>query len=174
MNLWTKRAFGATLALALCTAGAAQAQGYNNTGYIPAGSYQQSCQNIRVRGNRLRAECTNTSGQWVASSLQLNQCRGGDIANYNGQLTCARNGGYGRGNGYYGRGSGYYGGGGFNGTPGGSYQQSCQNIRMNGSVLTASCTNYQSQYVQSYLDVSRCARNDDIANVNGQLRCMYQ
>ena len=173
MNLWTKRSIGATLALALCAVGAVQAQGYNN-GPAPGGSYQQSCRDIRIRGNQLRAQCQTYSGQYVQTRLSLNRCSGGDIANNNGQLTCARSGGYGRGNGYYGPGQGYYNGGGFNGTPGGSYQQSCQNIQMNGSVLTASCTNYRSQYVQSYLDISRCTRNDDIANVNGQLRCMYQ
>jgi hypothetical protein len=173
MNLWTKRTIGATLALALCSVAAVQAQGYNN-GPAPSGSYLQSCQNIRVRGNMLRADCQQTNGQYVPTRLSLNRCGGGDIANDNGRLTCARIGGYGRGNGYYGRGQGYYNGGAFNGMPGGSYQQSCRNIQMNGSVLTASCTNYHSQYVQSYLDISRCTRSDDIANVNGQLRCMYQ
>jgi hypothetical protein len=168
MNRWTNLTLGASLILAACTIGTVQAQSY-----APAGSYQQSCQNIRVRGDELRAECTNTSGQYVRSSLALNACGNGDIANYNGQLTCARTGGYGRGAGYYGRGNGYYNGGSWSGIPGGSYQQSCTNARMNGSVLVANCTNDGGRSVRSFLDMSRCGRSDDVANIDGQLRCRY-
>src|ERR1700737_688787 len=69
---------------------------------IPSGSYQQSCSNIRVRGNQLFARCTNPQGVAVRSSIALNSCRGGDIVNSNGQLACNANvngNGYGYGNG---------------------------------------------------------------------------
>ena len=67
---------------------------------IPSGSYQQSCTNIRVRGDQLIARCTNPRGVAVRSSIALNSCRGGDIVNSNGQLACNSNGnGYGNGNG---------------------------------------------------------------------------
>ena len=53
--------------------------------------------------------------------------------------------------------------------PSGSYQQSCTNVWMNGSTLTASCSNNSGQLVRSSLDVNGC--RGDIANINGQLRC---
>ncbi|HEV2741333.1 MAG TPA: CVNH domain-containing protein [Candidatus Elarobacter sp.] len=68
---------------------------------IPSGSYQQSCTNIRVRGDQLTARCTNAQGTAVRSTIALNGCRNGDIVNSNGQLACNRNGngnGYGNGN----------------------------------------------------------------------------
>jgi CVNH domain len=66
---------------------------------VPSGSYQQSCTNIRVRGNQLTARCTNTQGVAVRSTIALNSCRNGDIGNSNGQLTClGANNGYGNGN----------------------------------------------------------------------------
>ena len=69
---------------------------------IPSGSYQQSCTNIRVRGDQLTARCTNAQGTAVRSTIAVNSCRNGDIVNSNGQLACNRNGygnGYGNGNG---------------------------------------------------------------------------
>ena len=63
---------------------------------IPSGSYQQSCTNIRVRGDQLTARCTNAQGTSIRSSIGLDSCRNGDIVNSNGQLACNGNGnGYG-------------------------------------------------------------------------------
>ncbi len=82
--------------------------------------------------------------------------------------------------GYYGHGNngGYYGNGGYGngnygyGLPPGSYQQSCMNARMNGSVLSATCTAANGSYVNSSVDVRRCqSRGSDIANRNGYLSC---
>jgi hypothetical protein len=77
--------------------------------------------------------------------------------------------------GYYGNRNGGndngYGGNGY-GLPPGSYQQSCNNARMNGSTLSASCTATNGQYINSSLDVRRCqSRGTDIANRNGYLSC---
>ncbi len=165
---------------------------------IPGGSYQQSCSNIRARGDRLTASCTASNGQLVRSSISLG-CRG-DIANSNGQLTCNGGGyGYNRNNGYsnnngYGnrRDSGYgthrdngYGNGGYNNgngygnngygnrngyAPGGSYQGSCSNVQMNGNMLSATCSASNGARITSTLDANRC-HGGDIANVNGRLRC---
>ncbi len=187
----------------------AQQYGYNN---VPSGSYQQSCNNLRMNGSTLSASCTAANGQRVYSSLNVNGCNG-DIANNNGHLTCNGNYGYngngrqGYGNGYgrdrdndndndndghhhhhhHNNGNGYYNNGGNNGygynngnygynngnygygVPGGSYQQSCTNVRMNGSTLSASCTAPNGNRVYSTLNVSRC--RNDIANRNGYLRC---
>ena len=75
----------------------ASAQQYGGYGYPPPGSYQQSCNNVQMRGSVLSASCTSTSGQRVYSSLNVNGCNG-DIANVNGRLSC--NGNYGYNNGY--------------------------------------------------------------------------
>jgi hypothetical protein len=156
---------------------------------VPSGSYQQSCQNIRMRGGLLTARCTGPNGL-VRTSIDPRTCRGGDIANNNGQLVC--NGGTGYGNGYgngrrhhhrdngygnggynngYGRG-GRYGNGNGNGygnVPSGSYQQSCTNAVMRGGVLTATCPGNGGSMTTS-IDPRSC-RGGDIANVNGRLQC---
>lgn len=153
--------------------------------YAPSGSYQQSCTNIRVRGNELSASCTSPNGSRVRSMIALNSCRGGDIANSNGQLVCNGNGnGYGRhrdngyGNGGYNNGNGYgnngynngngYGNNGY--APGGSYQQSCRNVRMSGGTLTASCPGPNGTWMRTSINPRSC-RGADIANRNGQLVC---
>jgi rSAM-associated Gly-rich repeat protein len=159
--------------------------------YAPSGSYQQSCTNIRVRGNELTASCTSASGARVRSTIALNSCRGGDIANSNGQLVCNGgngngrwrnrhrdngygNGGYNNGNGYgnngYNNGNGYGYGNGNGYAPGGSYQQSCRNIRMSGGTLTASCPTGNGNWVTTSINPRSC-RGADIANRNGQLVC---
>ena len=165
---------------------------------VPNGSYQQSCTNIRVRGDQLVARCNLPQGGTVRSSISVSSCSRGDIANVNGQLTCNGNGnGYGRGhrdggdrnngngNGYghngngngNGNGYGHNGNGNGNGNgygngyaPGGSYQGSCTNVQMNGSTLTASCTAPNGNRITSSINASQC-RGADIANINGRLAC---
>jgi len=127
------------------------------TPQIPAGSYQQSCRGITLSGNTLRAQCTNTQGRPVSSSLNLSNCRGQDISNDNGYLRC-----------------------GATGPrppvpptpqiPTGSYQQSCRGITLSGNTLRAQCTNTQGRPVSSSLDLNSC-RGQDIINDNGYLRC---
>jgi len=164
-------ALSAALVMSTLAGGTALAQMY---GAVPAGSYQQSCSNIRVRGNGLlMASCMNNSGQRVRSQIAYQSCRGADIGNIDGRLSCVRSGNY------YGRGQGRYGGrhgGRYRGgaLPAGSYQASCNNASMNGSTLSANCRNYSGAYMTSYLDVSQCRSSDDIGNVNGQLRCIYR
>ena len=130
--------------------------------FVPQGSYQQSCVDIRSNGNTLSARCTAPNGQRIHSTFQIGTCRGGDVANVNGYLRC--NGG---GGGHY---PGY--GPGFGPVPGGSYQSSCRNTRMNGGVLSAQCTATNGQWIGSSLAVNRCRPGTDIANVNGRLSCL--
>jgi len=59
---------------------------------IPTGSYQRSCRGITINGNILRAQCTNTNGAPVSSSIDVNGCRGQDIYNDNGRLRCGGSG----------------------------------------------------------------------------------
>jgi hypothetical protein len=61
--------------------------GYNNGGLAP-GSYQSSCTNVRMNGPNLTASCTAPNGQYITSTINAAQCRGGDIANVNGRLAC--------------------------------------------------------------------------------------
>jgi hypothetical protein len=149
---------------------------------VPSGSYQQSCSNVRVRGDQLIARCTNPQGGQVRSSISLDSCRGGDIANSNGQLLC-NGGGNGRGYGYrehrragydnadgnagYGNGNAGYGNG---RAASGSYQQSCRNVQMQGGLLTATCPSGNGNMITTSIDASQC-RGADIANRNGRLIC---
>jgi hypothetical protein len=176
----TALSLAGAVALAAMTLGTASAQA------IPSGSYQQSCTNVRVRGDVLTARCNAPQGGTVRSSIGIDSCRRGDIANMNGQLTCNRNGygqrprGYGN-NGYgnNGNGNGYgnngygnngYGNNGYGrGLPPGSYQNSCTNATMSGGVLSASCPGNGTRY-NSSINAGAC-RGGDIANINGRLQC---
>lgn len=142
---------GVSLAAASLAPAAAQ--------YAPQGSYQQSCTNVHVRAGQLIAHCTNPQGIRVRSSIALGSCRGGDIANSNGQLTC-HGGGFGR------RGGGMMMGR----APNGSYRQSCQNVQMRGGLLRATCPDANGHMIQTSLDTRGC-RGTDVANRNGQLVC---
>jgi len=178
-------ALGASLAAASLAPASAQV--------IPSGSYQQSCTNIHVNGDQLIARCTNPQGTRVRSSIALGSCRGGDIANSNGQLVCNGGGygnrrhrrdgnGYGYGNGGYNNGNGNNGYGNGNGgynngngygnsyAPAGSYQQSCNNIQARGSMVTATCPSANGARITSSIDARQC-RGMDIANRNGRLVC---
>ncbi|MEA2786915.1 MAG: hypothetical protein QOF71_3019 [Candidatus Eremiobacteraeota bacterium] len=129
---------------------------------IPSGSYQQSCTNIRVRGDQLSARCTNPQGVAVRSTIALNSCRNGDIVNSNGQLACNNNvnNGYGNGNGRrhrhrdndnnnggynnggYNNGNGQYNGnGGYNNGNGGYNNGRYGNGGAVGGSYQSSCTN---------------------------------
>jgi hypothetical protein len=56
------------------------------------------------------------------------------------------------------------------GIPQGSYQQTCNNVAVNGSVLSANCQDSRGNWINAQLpDVQRCTSN--IINDNGALRC---
>ncbi|HST79298.1 MAG TPA: CVNH domain-containing protein [Verrucomicrobiae bacterium] len=61
---------------------------YGNNGYGPRGSYSQTCQNITVNGNQLRASCQKKNGKYKNTSLNNYQYCRGDIQNDNGKLRC--------------------------------------------------------------------------------------
>jgi hypothetical protein len=128
----------------------------SGNGYLPQGSYLQSCRNISKQGHFLSATCTPPRGGPLNSSLDLRRCgRGALVANNNGYLNC-----------------GASGGAGWNGRlPQGSYESSCTNIAMSGPVLSAACSAPNGQAVQSSLDTSRCQWNSGIKNTNGRLDC---
>lgn len=156
---------GAAAALALgAFAGPAMAQP------VPSGSYQNTCDNESVRGDTLSARCETQDGDSMYSRLDNFDDCVGDISNDDGRLTCAMddNGGddeYGdrrdedRGRDDQGR-----------NTPGGSYQQTCQNERVERGDLIADCADRNGRWRHSVLANYRFCR-DDIANANGVLTC---
>lgn len=60
----------------------------NQGGRAPNGSYQSSCNDISLRGDRLYATCRDVGRNQRASSLDISRCRGVDITNSNGLLIC--------------------------------------------------------------------------------------
>ena len=134
----------------------------NDGGWLPRGSYRDTCRNEEVQGATLTAECRDRFGRWRYTELDnFRSCRG-DIANIDGMLNCRRDqddGGYDddeddNDGGY--------------GLPGGTWRQSCRNARMYGSVLYSECRDRLGRWRQTSLDVRNC-RN--VTNVNGQLAC---
>src|ERR1041385_9122090 len=57
------------------------------------------------------------------------------------------------------------------GIPQGSYQQTCNNVAVNGNVLSANCQDSRGNWINAQLpDVQRCG--SDITNDNGVLHCV--
>lgn len=151
----------ALAALTLLTPMSASAQ---RGGGQPAGSYAQSCTNIRVDGGRLYAECRTGNGRESRySSIEYGRCIG-EIGNVNGLLTC--NGAQGR---FESNNGGNNGGGWGGGQPNGSYTRSCNNIRTQGGRLYAQCQDVRGERRSTSIEYGRC--NGEIGNVNGLLTC---
>ena len=56
--------------------------------------------------------------------------------------------------------------------PPGSYLQTCRNVQQDGgNVLRANCDDGAGRLIRSTLDLAKCGRNADIANIRGRLRC---
>ena len=121
-------------------------------GNLPAGSWQASCRGASVNGRSFSAQCQTTSGGWRFSSIDLAGCPGRLVGNNNGQLFCEG-------------GRPDYGGG----LPGGSWRNSCQNARMNGNVVYASCST-GSGYRQTSFAMRNCP-GWALGNSNGSLFC---
>jgi CVNH domain len=122
---------------------------------IPEGSYQQTCQNVELRGDDLLARCQAADGDWRDTMLdRYNWCRG-DITNDNGQLRCAGE---------------QYSGTAYGRGPRGSYQQSCRDIRVSGDDLIARCQERDGDWREARLDHFQWCRGD-ISNEDGGLRC---
>lgn len=117
-------------------------------------SYTQTCKDIRTHGDDLDARCKTANGEWHNTSLEdYRKCRG-QIVNEDGNLRCvAGPTGVLVGN-----------------VPGGSYTQSCQDIRVNGDDLEARCPNRNGDFHGTKLDDYSSCRSD-IINDDGHLRC---
>jgi hypothetical protein len=146
-----------SLAIMMLFAGAGLGQTALAQANIPQGSWQMSCSNARMHGSRLRARCRRDDDSWERSSIDVNRCPSGLIANINGQLACEGRTGerYGNWN---------------NQLPSGSWSDSCRNASMRGNALSASCQDGSGAYRRSSLDVTLCPQTL-ISNENGRLSC---
>jgi hypothetical protein len=121
----------------------------NRQGWVPPGSYVETCRGIRFDDNTLTAKCQTMNGRWVRTTLRdRQQCVGG-IVNDDGQLQCGRR----------------------TFAAHGSFLQTCAPVYVRGDFLRARCQTVNGGWVWSSLnDFDDC--HGDIANQNGQLRCM--
>jgi hypothetical protein len=115
----------------------------------PGGSYTDSCRNIQMKGTTLHAVCKSVDGRELPTSLKdANRCTEG-VANINGILNCESSGVL----------------------PPGSYIATCKDVKLQGSMLSATCNDGKDHWRNATLrDANKC--NGDIANQNGTLRCV--
>lgn len=113
----------------------------------PAGSYKNSCRNIKVQGKQLKASCENRNGKWKQTSINYKKCDR-DIWNDNGELSCSKKGGK---------------------LPKGSYRDSCRDSYTEGNRLYSKCENRNGKWKNTSINYKRCDKN--ISNDNGQLVC---
>jgi len=66
-----------------------RSQPHGPGGGLPVGSYRETCRNISLNGDRLRAQCIAQNGQSVPSTLSVRSCQGARIVNTDGYLRCA-------------------------------------------------------------------------------------
>jgi len=131
-------------------------------GYQGGNSYTQTCRDVRRQGDTLEAVCQSRDGDWHRTTLNDYRDCHGQIVNDGGNLRCD--------NSNYNNVSGWQGGGYRGSIPGGSYTQTCQNVRISGDELIASCQKRQGGWRNTKLDDYQSCRAD-IANVDGHLRC---
>lgn len=122
-------------------------QGGNS--WIPPGSYQDTCTDIRARDGELSARCQMRDGEYRGSSLYYRDCYQ-DISNQNGRLTCGRR--------HHNR-----------MLPSGSYRETCRDLSMNGAILSAECQRRDGSWRWTSLNVDDCYGN--VVNENGRLEC---
>lgn len=80
----------ATLVAASATAQEyARSQPHGPGAGLPVGSYRETCRNISLNGDRLRAQCIALNGRSTASTLSVRSCQGARIVNTDGRLRCA-------------------------------------------------------------------------------------
>ncbi|MBZ5531626.1 MAG: CVNH domain-containing protein [Acidobacteriia bacterium] len=127
--------------LALAPSAAAQAA-------PPPGPYNETCQNIQMKGSTLHAQCQAAGGKYVDAKLKDAQKCSDGVINLNGVLSCQ---------------TGLL--------PPGSYVTSCTDVRLQGTTLKASCKNSKDKSVNTELkSANQCS--GDIANKDGALKCI--
>jgi hypothetical protein len=124
-----------------------------------------------MEGSTLYASCRNSNGQWQSASLPDFQRCSGDIGNNDGTLRCdMRRNEYQpapQANEYRPAPQNNW----QNGVPGGSYAQTCRDIRTNGNTLEATCDTGNGDWTRSALqDINQC-KPETIQNIYGRLEC---
>lgn len=112
-------------------------------------TYQETCDNIRISGTNLSAQCRRADGSNNYTSIYLR-----DIVNNNGRLEYGRNGGGGNG--------GYYPNPPSSNNPA-NFQDSCRNIRVSVTTLSAQCRDDNRRWRDSSIQIR------GITNVDGNL-----
>ncbi|MGG6296588.1 CVNH domain-containing protein [Leptolyngbya sp. AN02str] len=102
-----------------------------NISHLPASTYQDSCENISISGDLLSAFCRTRSGDFVQTSIVL---RG--IDNVNGMLVAT------------------------NFTQPSTYQDSCNQLSINGNILTAFCETGDGRKKQTTISLSGIGNDD--------------
>lgn len=129
---------------------------YTNDSYggnpPPEGSYRQTCTRIRTMFGDLSAVCRKMGGNWQSARLEnFADCLSNSISNFDGHLTCSRQGD----------------------VPPGSYIATCLNIREEGRDLKADCWTMGRHLRQTTLyDHMGCPH--DKSNWDGWLVCGVQ
>jgi hypothetical protein len=126
-----------------------------DVGNLPGGSWRASCRNPRMSGNIVFASCSSGRG-FRQTSFAMRHCPGWALGNRNGNLFCESGAG----------GSEWSQPGHF---PGGSWQNSCGNARLNGDVFSAQCSTGQ-RYRATTIDLRSCPSRL-VGNRNGLLFC---
>jgi hypothetical protein len=114
----------------------------------PNGPYTATCQDIRMKGTTLHANCQTAEGKMTPATLpNAARCSDG-VINLNGVLSCQ------------------------SGTiPPGSYLSTCIDPRVQGTTLRANCKDDKGKDVSTELrNANQCV--GDIANTSGALRCV--
>ncbi|HJW39947.1 MAG TPA: CVNH domain-containing protein [Rhizomicrobium sp.] len=128
--------------------------------WAPNGSYESSCQHIDFDGDMLTATCQRRDGSWRNTWLDNADECDGRIVNNNGQLECAQSDWRDR----YARHRGFDVG------PAGSYRGTCDDIRMDGYTLRATCERRDGAWRWTSLDNAYDC-DGRIANFDGRLVC---
>ncbi len=122
----------------------------DDDGWLPPGSYRDSCRDMEMRQGTLVAECKDRNGRWRYTELaSARSCRG-DIANVDGILRCWRRGDDAD-------------------LPAGSWRASCRQARVYSFVLYAECRDRRGNWRDTSIDLHDCY--GDTANENGRLVC---
>ncbi len=116
------------------------------------GSWALSCENEQLSGTVLHATCRDIAGNPVVASLDLLACgQPATAGNQNGVLVCES--------------------GARNPPVGGSWAMSCENERLSGTMLTASCRDFGGNPIVTSLDLLTCGQPATAGNQNGVLVC---
>lgn len=121
----------------------------NKGGSPPAGSYSQTCRDIRVEYNVLYAACRSRWGLFIPSSLvDYGSCAGG-VTNMDGFLRCNKGGS----------------------PPPGPYAKSCRDTWVEGSLLHSSCKDWGGDWRAATLKDFKFCRSL-VYNMDGYLTCV--